>query len=90
MRKNPDVMGWSGDFNTHAMAEVIVGFDDDPDGTHNGMDSMYTGDLEVLLSSGEWKFMPHALRDHDLITDDYNTHFFEPANEADRERGYTL
>lgn len=78
-------VGYSGDFNIHAMSEVIVQWDDD------GADSMYISDLEVYLkATEEWKDMSQAFKDGDLITDNYNTIFFEPKTEEDRQRGYTL
>ena len=45
--KVEDGCGWSSNFNTYGLGEVIVGWDDDPDGTPNGMDSVYIRDLDV-------------------------------------------
>jgi hypothetical protein len=54
-------------------------------------DSAFERDLDVWLEQKQcWKSMDEAFRDCDLITDDHNTHFFEPLTEADRARGYTL
>ena len=65
-------------FNVNALAEVLTG-DDSP----------FIKDLDVYLeATSEWKDMSEAFRDHDLITDDYNEHFFEPKTQEDRERGW--
>lgn len=67
-------------FNMSALAEVDV-----------GDDSASISDLDVYLErTQEWKDMIQAFKDRDLITDNYNSRFFEPANEEDRKRGYTL
>lgn len=82
--KNPktgeyvDCRGWQ--FNVHALFEVIVYFEDDSD-------TIPGSELEVELH-GEWIALGQAFRDKLLITDNYNTCFFEPASEAERERGY--
>lgn len=82
--KKTGELGSSGRFNIHGMSDIVVDFD-------NGeMDSCFIGDFEVLLSNGLWKDLSQAFRDKDIITDNYNTRFFEPKNEEDRERGYTL
>jgi hypothetical protein len=76
--------GFSSNFNTHGLGEVIVGFDGD-----GGMDSMYISDLEVYLDSkNTWKDMKQAFKDDDLIIDNYNTCFREPHNQAEIDRGY--
>lgn len=62
-----------------------------PDEVLTGDDSVYVTDLEVWLEQKqEWKDMVQAFKDHDLIRDNHNQYFFEPANEEDRKRGYTL
>lgn len=71
-------------FNIHAIGEVLV-YDES-----FGCDLFFVKDLDVLLKDGTWKDMRQAFKDHDLITDNYNTYIFEPENEEDRERGYTL
>jgi hypothetical protein len=82
--KKDKVEGYSSRFNQASIFEVTV-FGD------WGGDSASPTDLEVFLpSKGEWKCMMQAFRDHDLITDNYNTHFFEPENEGERRRGYSL
>jgi hypothetical protein len=67
-------------FNIHALAEVLT-----------GDDSASIKDLDVFLEQKqEWKDMGQAFKDHDLITDNYNTCFFEPKAEEDRKRGFAL
>ncbi len=78
----PHITGISGRFNVVALAEVIVGFDNDM-----GADTCYIKDLDVLIGE-EWITMHQAFKNHDLITDNYNTYFFEPKTPEDRERGY--
>lgn len=75
--------GHASSFNTHALAEVLVNFDD------GGGDSAFISELDVLLPSG-WKDMKQAFTDHDLVTDNYNTCFFPPHDEMERERGWRL
>jgi len=38
----------------------------------------------------EWKCLSKAFQDKNVITDNYNTSFFEPSTEDDRLRGYIL
>ena len=67
-------------FNIHSIGEVITE-DDSP----------FISELDVYLEQKhEWKDMSQAFKDKDLITDNYNTTFFEPQNEEDRVRGFTL
>jgi hypothetical protein len=66
-------------FNTHTIGEVLT-----------GDDSVPVAELDVYLETlGVWKDMEAAFEDHDLITDNLNTRFFEPTMAEDRERGYT-
>jgi hypothetical protein len=83
-KKDPTDVFYSGEFNTHALAEVIGC------GDSFGCDLFFIKDLDVLLSSGEWKDLGQAFKDHDIITDNYNRFFFEPETEEDRERGYAI
>ncbi len=53
-------------------------------------DSMFIRELDVWIEPTGWKDMSAAFLDHDIITDNYNTQFFEPKNAEDRKRGYTL
>jgi hypothetical protein len=84
MKDNPELVFTTGKFNTHAVGEVI-GYSDS-----FGADLFFIKNLDVQLSSGEWKDMGQAFKDHDIICDNYNTCFFEPENEEDRKRGFTL
>lgn len=78
---------WTGvaiDFNTHALSEVIVGFDGE-----GGMDSMFTSELEVFVPAlNQWKDMDQAFKDKDIIPDNLNTSFGEPKNDEERKQGY--
>jgi len=90
MKENPEAEFSAGMFNVHGIGEVI-GF-----GEMFGSDLFYIKDLDVLLGEEKeswhlrWKDMRQAFKDKDLITDNHNTRFFEPANEEDRKRGYAL
>lgn len=77
-------------FNVHAIAEVICYWAEDEE--FGGSDSMFIKDLDVFIEADEigWKDMRQAFKDKDIIIDNYNTTFFEPTTDADRERGYTL
>lgn len=89
---HPEIMIHTGDFNIHALTECICYW---PEGN---ADSMYFRDLDVFIeatskATGQqigWKDMKTAFGDKDIIIDNFNAHFFEPANEEDRERGFTL
>jgi hypothetical protein len=62
-----------------------------PDEVLTGDDTIPVPELEVFIEAKqEWKDMGQAFRDHDLITDNYNTHFFEPKNDTERLCGYRL
>lgn len=77
--KNKKVEFSSVSFNTTTINEVLT-----------GDDSAYITDLDAfIVATGEWKDMAQAFKDHDIITDNYNTRFFEPPTEKDRVRGYT-
>jgi hypothetical protein len=79
----------SGKFNVHAMSEIIVcgGHDDDT----YWMDTCFISDFDCFVeATQEWKDLGAAFKDHDVIVDNYNTYFFEPATEEDKKRGYTL
>jgi hypothetical protein len=83
LKKNPAVTGSSSTFNTHGLGEMIVGF------TEGDMDSQMISDYEVFLEKKqEWKDMSQAFADKDLIPDNYNCIFAEPADEESRERGW--
>lgn len=87
MKNKPVLAFYSGKFCTHAIGEV--------QGCHEsfGVDLFFISDLDVFIEADiriGWKDMGQAFRDKDLITDNFNTYFFEPKNEEDRERGFTL
>ncbi len=64
--------------NIHSLNEVLT-----------GDDSAYFSDLEVWLpEKKEWKCLLQALRDRDVITDNYNTILLFPRNSEERDRGY--
>lgn len=72
-------------FNTSSISEIIVYYEEDD------CDSVFIKDWDVWLKEKqEWKDLRKAFEDHDVITDNYNTIFFEPLTEKDRERGYTI
>jgi len=83
--KGTGITWYSNRFNIHGMDEIIVNHPD------HGGDSAYIKDFDVYLESKkEWKDMPQAFKDHDLIVDNYNTLVFEPPTEEDKLRGFTL
>jgi hypothetical protein len=91
MKSNPEMEFWSGEFNTHALNEVI-GY-----GEEFGADLFFIKNLDVFIeTSGDdgmqigWKDLGQAFKDHDVICDNYNTRFFEPPDKESRKRGYTL
>jgi len=89
--KEKGYLGYSGGFNIHGMSEIIVHFDDGPDGEPNGADSCFIREYDVFLDSiQEWKDLAQAFKDKDVITDNYDTIFFEPRNKEEKERGYAL
>lgn len=67
-------------FNLSSLDEVLTG--DDSPSIH---------ELDVFLEATQsWKDMAEAFEDHDVITDNMDTYFFEPTNDEDRKRGFTL
>lgn len=76
--------GSSGKFNIHGGGEVIMCF------TGGDANSMFIHELDIWIEPDGWKDMSTAFKDHDIITDNHNTRFFEPENAEDRKRGYTL
>ena len=87
-KAHPDVNMYSSKFNIHALAEVICHWED------GSADSMFIKDLDVFIEKDinffTWKDMRQAFQDHSIITNNFNTCFFEPINEEDKERGFTL
>jgi len=59
---------------------------------------MFFKELDVFIEATSkvtgkqigWKDLRAAFKDKDLIVDNFNTHFFEPVSEEDRERGWAL
>ena len=90
LKEKPEFTGGSDAFNTHSVfpIEVIVGWDSDPDGTPNGMDSVYARDLEVETVLGQWTCMSRAFKRKLLIPDNYNRIFRCPKTDKERERGW--
>lgn len=81
----PDITGDSDQLNLGGIGEVLVWFGD------GSADSEYMSALEVWLTQSEqWLPLNEAFRRHDLVTDNRDSHFFEPRTEADRDRGYAL
>ena len=87
-KSNHSAVGWSAGFNMHALCEVIVHYDDEPDGTPNGAYSCFCSDLEVQLSDGTWIDLNEAFESKKVITDNLNSDFREPATPDEIERGY--
>jgi hypothetical protein len=76
--------GTSGNFNTSSLTEIMVYFED-------WMDTDFMSDYYVFIKkTQEWMTFKEAFKYKFLINDNYNTSFFEPENEEDRKRGYTL
>lgn len=79
--KKTGTIGQSGDFNVHAMSEIIVYTDD--------CTSDFISNYDVFIESiGEWVDMHEAFKQKLIITDNYNTNFREPLNEEEKERGW--
>lgn len=71
---------YASQFNVTALSEVLT-CDDSP----------FISELDVWIEAKqEWVDMRQAFRDKDLITDNYNTIFFELETEEDKLRGFTL
>ncbi len=82
--KTTKAEGTASDFNVNSIGEVVMYF------AEGDADSMFIRELDVWIEPNGWKDMSTAFLDHDIITDNYNVHFFEPPTEEDRKRGYTL
>ena len=83
LKNNPEITGFSNTFNPASVIEIIVMYDD------GGGDSDFITNYEVLIDD-KWIDMSDAFKNHDLITDNYNTEFFEPKDDEERKRGYRL
>jgi len=103
MKNTPNITGISNKFNTNSTGEVIIYFDDfeNLDGTDSvyisELEVFITKNLQYLLNRGvipewtpvgHWIPMDEAFKNKDLITDNYNTTFFEPENDEEKKRGY--
>jgi hypothetical protein len=82
MKKDNSIQGWSSSLNTAGVGEVIITYED------GEMSSEYISEYDVLLSSGEWKCLRESFRSHDLVTDNTDVHFREPASSEERVRGW--
>ena len=101
--KYPEVIGTSNKFNELTLNEVIVNFSTAGMGSDSmyikDLEIFITKNLQFLLNRGgiqEWTPVGHwipmsdAFKNNDLITDNYNTEFFEPKDDEERKRGYRL
>lgn len=79
--KYPDIIGTSNKFNMSSCTEVIVHFDT----PGMGSDSQFINELDVLIKD-RWVPLSEAFKNHDLITDNENTEFFEPINDEEGKR----
>jgi len=83
--KVSNIIWYSNKFNVHGLSEIIIQH------SEYGADSAYIKDFDIFLEQKqEWKDMAQAFKNKDLITDNHNIYFFEPKNEEDRKRGFTL
>jgi hypothetical protein len=77
-------VGQASTFNVHALSEVFVYFKDE-------CVDEFCKNVEVFVESiNNWLPLLAALEEHLVITDNYDTSFFEPKNKEDKERGFTL
>ena len=84
-KNNNSMIGTSNKFNTESINEIITIF--------NGrdFDTDYILKFDVYLENKkQWLDMKEAFKNHDLITDNYNTIFFEQKNDNERKKGYRL
>jgi len=78
----PNVTGHASEFNTSALNEVIVYYDD------GSADSEYFHNLQVFLTNQTWIGLKEAFGLHLVIPDNYNRYFREPRSELERDRGW--
>lgn len=73
---NPEVEGYGSNFNTCSINDIFVYFD-------NGEIAEYSpSQLDVYIEAKqEWKYLPDAFRDKDVVINDDNTRFYEPHKE---------
>lgn len=73
---NPDVEGHGSNFNLCSINDILVYFDD------GCIDEYSPSQLDVYLTKKkEWKYLPDAFRDKDVVTNDAYTFFYEPREE---------
>lgn len=73
----------SNQFNIHSLNEIIIYY------AGGDADSAPTSDFDVFLESNQmWKYLPDALSDHDVISNETNTYFRESNTDEERERGW--
>ncbi len=105
-KNKPNITGTANKFNKGSpLGEIIMYFDDfenlgGADSVFiSDLEVFISKNLQFLLNKGiipEWKSvgywvsMSEAFKNNDLITDNYNTKFFEPENDEERKRGYRL
>lgn len=71
-------------YNTCSVSEILVYYED------GSVDSDYPSEFDVFLAETQaWKDMRQAFKDKDIIPNNLNTHFSEPQDAAERERGYS-
>ena len=80
---NPETEYYSNTFNLSSTSEIIICNDD------TGCDSDFINKFEVIIN-GVWVLLTDAFYNNSLITDNNNVYFFEPTNEKDKKRGYTI
>jgi hypothetical protein len=80
----PGITGDSSSFNMHGLGEVIIHF---PEGDAT---SEEIRELDVWLEARQrWVPLGEALKRNDVITDNRVSHFREPRDQAERDRGWS-
>lgn len=75
--------GWAIGFHAHSISDIMVCFDD---GTE-ARDDIQDYDI-YLIRLADWKHLPRAFKDRDIIPSNRGTTFGEPDFEGSRERGW--
>jgi len=84
LHDNHYAVGACAKFNINALSEVFAVIDGE-------YLDMFINELDVFVTAKkEWIHLPDAFKNKDVITDNFNTNFFEPKNEEDKNRGYTI
>lgn len=76
----------SGTFNTSSLTEIYVCYEYE-DGEYE-MDTDYPKNYEVQLPDGSWKSLSQAFQDHDVVPNNFNTHFGFPQDDKCKARGW--